>query len=109
VVAFKGANTSVIGAVGGGSASTGAPSTSLISTATGSWVWAVGNDWDKAIARTVGANQTKVDEYLASAGDTFWVQRLNAMSGSAGQTITVNDTAPTADRWNFAAIEILPQ
>jgi fibronectin type 3 domain-containing protein len=109
VVAFKGANTSVIGAVGGGSASTGAPSTSLISTATGSWVWAVGNDWDKAIARTVGANQTKVDEYLASAGDTFWVQRLNTMSGSAGQTITVNDTAPTADRWNFAAIEILPQ
>lgn len=109
VVAFKGANTSVFGAVGGSSASSGAPSTSLVTTAPGSWVWAVGNDWDSATSRTVGTGQTKVDEYLASVGDTMWVQRLNSFSGAAGQTITVNDTAPTGDRWNLAAIEILPQ
>ncbi len=48
--------------------------------APGSWVWGAGSDWDKATARTVGPNQTKVNEYLAPAGDTFWVQRQNARS-----------------------------
>jgi hypothetical protein len=109
VVAFKGASTAAIGATGGGNASTGAPSVSLTTTAAGSWVWGIGNDWDQASARTVGSNQTKIDEYLANAGDTFWVQRLNTFSGGPGQSATINDTAPTIDRWNLATIEILPQ
>jgi hypothetical protein len=109
IVAFKGVNTSLVGATGGSNASTGTPSASLTTTAAGSWVWGVGNDYDNATARTVGANQTKVDEYLASTGDTFWVQRLNTFSGGPGQSATINDTAPTIDRWNLATIEILPQ
>jgi hypothetical protein len=71
-------------------------------------VWGVGNDYDNAVARTVGTNQTKADEFLAATGDTFWVQNKNGTS-TAGQTVTINDTAPTADRWNLATIEILPQ
>ena len=88
--------------------STGAPSVSLTSTRAGSQVWGVGDDWDAAAARTVGPNQTKVDEYLAPVGDTFWVQRQTSTNALSGVQATLNDTAPTNDRWNLAAVEILP-
>jgi hypothetical protein len=71
-------------------------------------VWGVGNDYDRAFARTVGAGQTKVDEFLSPSGDTFWVQRRTNPSASAGVVVTINDTAPTGDRYNLVAIEILP-
>ena len=75
---------------------------SLTTTRAGRWVWGVGSDWDKATARTVGAGQTKVAEYLAPVGDTFWVQRQTAPTAARGDPVTINDTAPTADRWNLA-------
>ena len=108
VVALAGADTGLTGAVGGASAASGAPSVSLTSTRTGSWVWGVGNDWDRALARTVGGGQTLSDQYLAPAGDTYWVQSQTASGNTAGSSVTLNDTAPTGDRWDFAAIEILP-
>jgi chitodextrinase len=105
VAAFANAT---LGAVGGASATTGAPSAGLTATKTGSLVWGVGNDWDAATARTVSSGQTLADQYLATAqGDTFWVQKVNA-AGTAGQTMTVSDTAPTNHRWNMAVIEITP-
>ena len=108
VVALSGADLVAEGASAGGSAASGAPSVSLTTTRGGSWVWGVGDDWDSATARTVGGGQTKVDEYLASGGDTMWVQRQNATAPSAGTAVTLNDTAPTGDRWNLAAVEVLP-
>ena len=108
VAAFTGADTSALGATGTGNASTGAPAAALTTTRAGSWVWGVGNDWDRAAARTVGAGQTKVAEYLASAGDTFWVQRETDPTPGAGTAVTLNDTAPANDQWNLATIEILP-
>jgi chitodextrinase len=108
VAAFQNASLTTIGATGGASASSGAPSSSLTATKTGSVVWGVGNDWDKATTRTASANQTLVDQFLASSGgDTYWVQKLNSPS-TAGQTMTISDTAPTSDQWNLATIEILP-
>jgi hypothetical protein len=108
VAAFRNANTTDIGATGGASGTSGGPSASLVATHSGSAVWGVGNDWDRAAARIVGPQQTRVGQFLAlSSGDTFWVQRLNA-STTAGQTATINDTSPTSDRWNLATIEILP-
>jgi len=71
-----------------------------------SWVFAVGDDYDNAIARTVGANQTLVDQYLASVGDTYWVQRQNATTPNSRTSVIMNDTAPTSDQWNVALIEI---
>ncbi len=108
VVAFAGADLAATGATAAASAATGAPSLSLTSTRSGSWVWAVGHDWDRATARTVGAGQVKVDEFLASAGDTFWVQRQSATTPLAGMTVTTNDTAPSNDRWNLAVVEVVP-
>jgi chitodextrinase len=107
LAAFTGADTATDGAVAGAQAVNGAPSLSLTPKRVGSMIWAVGNDYDNGIVRTVGAGQTKVDEYLSSTGDTYWVQRLTGVTTSLAP-VTISDTAPTTDRWNFAAIEILP-
>ncbi len=108
VAAFIGADTAVNGAVNSGSAPTGAASVSLVTTRSGSWVWGVGEDWDKAAARTVGSGQTIVDQFLSPSGDTFWTQRQTSPTAAAGTTVTINDTAPTADRWDLAIVEVLP-
>jgi fibronectin type 3 domain-containing protein len=109
VVAFSGADTSRTGATSSGNAGTGAPGVSLTTTVGGSWVWGVGNDWSTATARTPGSNQTVVDQYLAPAGDTYWVQSQNAVTANTGTAVTINDTAPTSDMWDLAAIEVVPQ
>jgi fibronectin type 3 domain-containing protein len=106
VAAFKNADTA-LGATAGTSAATGAPTATITTTRAGSWVWAVGTDWSSALARTVGTGQTLVDQFLAPAGDTYWIQRQNSPTSASGTTVTINDTAPTADKYNLALIEIL--
>ena len=107
VVAFSGVNTTTpVGAVGGGSAATGAPTASLTTQGVNSLFFGVGNDWDGEVARTVGASQTLVHQYLSSTGDTFWVQRQNATTQPAGTVVTINDTAPTNHQWNLSIVEI---
>jgi hypothetical protein len=105
VVAYSGA--AGIGAHTGASAITGAPTASLTTTQAGSWVFAVGDDWDQAIDRTLGPNQTLVSEATDPAQDTYWVQSTTTPTASAGTLVTINDTAPTTDRWNLELIEIL--
>ena len=106
VVSFTGANTSVNGATASAGAASGAPAASITTTGANSWVFAAGGDWDNAAARTVGANQTLVDQDLAPTGDTFWVQRQNTTTPNSGTSVTMNDAAPTGDQWNLALIEI---
>jgi hypothetical protein len=113
VVSFTGIDTSgtsgsgAIGATGSGSASSGAPSASLVTTRNNSWVFGVGVDWDRAIARTLPSNQSLVNQYLATVGDTYWVQRQNAPTAATGTTVTINATAPTTDRYNLTIVEVL--
>ena len=41
----------------------------------GNWVFAVGNDWDKAVARTPVSGQVLVHQRVdTQTGDTYWVQ-----------------------------------
>ncbi|HYY70144.1 MAG TPA: hypothetical protein VE734_10455 [Terriglobales bacterium] len=114
VVTFTGVDTSgvggsgAIGATGSGTATAGAPTASLTTTRNNSWVFGVGNDWDTATARVPGSNQTMVDQYLATVGDTYWIQRQNSTTPVAGTVVTINDTAPTGDRYNLSICEILP-
>ena len=108
VASFTGADLATAGAPGGGAAASGAPTAALTTTRAGSWVWAVGNDWDNAVARTVGSGQTLVDQFLTPEGDSLWVQRQTTTTAAAGTRVTINDVAPTTDRWNLALIEILP-
>ena len=104
VVAFT--NASGVGATTAASNITTNATTSLVPQATGSVVYGVGNDFDRAITRTVGAGQTKIHEFLAPTGDTFWMQSLNATT-TAGTSVTLNATIPApADQWNFAIVEI---
>jgi hypothetical protein len=112
VMSFPGVNTSgtngsgAIGATGTGNANPGAPTASLVTAQSNSLVIGVGSDWDNAIGRTVGPNQVMVHQYLAPIGDTYWVQRVTTLS-PAGTTVTVNDTAPTGDRYNLTICEIV--
>jgi hypothetical protein len=96
-----------VGASGHASAVSGAPSVTLTSTAAGSRGYAVGNDWDAAAARTLPTGQMLVAQWAdTDVGDTFWAQQTSATATSAGQPVTLSDTAPTADRWNLAAVEV---
>jgi hypothetical protein len=107
VVVFTGA--SGIGASAAASAASGAARVSLVTTKPQSLVYAAGNDWDRAIARTLGPNQMMVHQWVDTrVNDTFWVQSWASPVASAGTSVTMSTTAPTADRWNFAAVEIVP-
>jgi uncharacterized membrane protein len=114
VVTFTGADASgtngsgAIGATGGASAASGAPTASLVTTRNNSWVFGVGADWDHAIARALGANQTMVHQYLTPVSSTYWVQRQNSVTPLSGTAVTINDTAPTTDRYDLSIVEILP-
>ena len=113
VMSFTGIDTSgtggsgAIGATKGANASSQAPTAQLVTTRNGSLVIGVGNDYDNAIARTVGSGQTLVHQYLSPVGDTYWVQMENAPTMLSGTTVVINDTAPTGDRYNLAICEIL--
>ncbi|HEX3740985.1 MAG TPA: galactose oxidase-like domain-containing protein [Terriglobales bacterium] len=113
VLSFTGVNTSgtggagAIGAIQSGSAAKGAPTASLVTTLSGSWVFGVGNDWDNAVARTLGAGQSLVHQDLSSSGDTYWVQMEATPTPLSGTTVTINDTAPTGDRYNLSIVEVV--
>jgi Bacterial Ig domain/Lysyl oxidase len=86
----------------------GAASVSLTTTAPGSWVLGVGSDYDNAIAPTLGANQQLINQQLfTAAGVTFWVQATTGITPSSNTVVTLNDTAPTGDAWNFSSVEVV--
>ena len=100
-------NAAGAGVVGQASAASGAPAIYLPGVQTGNWVFAVGNDWDKATARTPVSAQVLVHQKLDKvAGNTYWVQSTTAPS-TANALVDIQDTAPTADRWNYCAVEIV--
>ena len=98
--------TGAIGAKASASSAKGAPTGSVVSTRANSLLFGVGDDYDNAIARTPGSGQTVVHQFLTPTGDTYWVQQLKAPSGASGATMTLNDTAPTTDRYNLSLVEI---
>jgi hypothetical protein len=106
VIAYR--NAAGVGIAGASGAPSGAPDIYLPGIGMGSWVFAVGHDWDRAVARTPVAGQVLQDQWLAtSVGDTFWVQSTASPNAAPG-LVTIHDNAPTNDRWNYAAVEVLP-
>ncbi|MBZ5648427.1 MAG: hypothetical protein LAN37_14530 [Acidobacteriia bacterium] len=114
VMTFTGIETSgfggsnAIGASTAASAASGAPTASLVTTRDHSWVFGVGDDFDNGTPRTLGPNQVMIHEYQSSVNDDYWVQRRSAPTPVSGTSVTINDTAPIADRFNLAIVEILP-
>lgn len=102
---FGGANA--VGASVAASGTSGGPTATLTTTRDKSWVFGVGNDPSTNAARTIGANQTMIHEFQAP-NDDFWVQRRDTTTLLSGTAVTINDTAPTAERWNLALVEVLP-
>src|SRR5262249_42819321 len=84
----------------------GAPSATLTTTRNNSWVFGVGNDYDTATARTVGADQVLVHQYFPPVGDTYWVQRQLNPTPASGTAVTINDTQPNSDRYNLFIAEM---
>ena len=112
VVSFSNVDTTgtngsaAIGATARSNSSSGAPSATLVTTRANSWVFGVGNDFDNAIARTLGPGQTMVHQDLAPVNDTYWVQRTTSTIAAAGTSVRIDDTAPTSDRYNLAICEV---
>jgi hypothetical protein len=105
VIAFT--NASGPGIVGQASAPKGAPDIYLPGVTAGNWVFAVGNDWDRAVARTPVSGQALVHQNIDKVvGDTYWVQSTTAPS-TADALVDIHDSAPTNDQWNYAAVEIV--
>ncbi len=112
VVTFSGVDLSgsngagAIGATGSGG-DVGPPAATLTTTRSNSLVFGVGNDWDHATGRTVGANQSLVHQYLPGS-DTFWVQRQNSAIPVSGTTVSIDDSQPDSDQFNLSIVEIRP-
>ena len=105
VIAFT--NASGPGIVNQTSAPSGAPDIYLRGVSAGNWVFAVGNDWDNAIARTPVSGQVLVHQRVdTTVGDTYWVQSTAAPS-TANTLVDIHDSSPTTDQWNYAAVEIV--
>lgn len=104
VLAFRNARSVGVAAAAG--QSSGAPSFYVPAVQEGSWVFAAGNDWDGAVARTPVRGQVVRRQWVdEAAGDTFWVQSLNRPTTS-GRLVTIRDTAPTDHRWNYVGVEV---
>jgi hypothetical protein len=105
LMAFRGAQAP--GVAGAAGAPSGAPDIYLPGVRAGSWVFAVGNDWDRAVARTPVSGQVLQHQWVdTGAGDTFWVQSTAAPSTALG-LVTIHDTAPATDQFNYAAVELV--
>jgi len=91
VMSFTGVDPSgvdganAIGAIGGGNASSGAPTASLVTTRNNSLVVGVGIDYDNPIARTLGAGQVMVNQHFSSTGDTYWCRGVAVLRPRAVQ------------------------
>jgi uncharacterized protein (TIGR03437 family) len=112
VVTFTGVDTTgsngaaAIGAVGGGTAKSGPPTASLVTTRNQSLIFAVGTDAISSVARTPVAGQSIVHQFAnTNAVGTYWTQRLDAPP-SAAANIIISDSAPAGSSYNLAAVEV---
>ncbi|MFL6388272.1 MAG: beta strand repeat-containing protein [Terriglobales bacterium] len=115
VVSFTGVDQSgtngagAIGAIATANTATGAPSASLTTTRANSVVFGVGEDPTTKVARTLGSNQALVHQLLCGPSTqtcTLWVQQTPTLVTATGTSVTINDTAPTADAYNLSLVEI---
>ena len=106
VAAFSGARAAA-GAHGTGAKSSGAPAVTLKTTGTDSVLWAVGEDPSHPTSRKPDSGQTlalQVDDAKGRA--TYWAQHTGVIAAT-GTSVKTGDTAPTGDKWDLAAVEVL--
>lgn len=107
LLALHGSNGAAnVGAHATANAAVGLESVSLTTTANGSWVIGVGSDWDGGVARTLGPNQQMIHQWFDPQIGTFWCQATAGVTTLSNTLVTLNDTAPTNDRWDYSAVEV---
>ena len=105
VIAMEG--TTGVGTSANASGASTAPSLKLTTSAPTSLIFAIGNDWDRAVARTLPEGWVSLDQWVdTQTGDTIWSQYTNQPVAAAGTQVTVGDIAPTNDQWNLVAVEL---
>jgi hypothetical protein len=117
VVSFTGVDTTgtsgsgAIGATATANAASGAPAATLTTTRANSVVFGVGEDPTAKVARTPGVSQSIVHQLLCGVTGqtcTLWVQQVPTLVPATGTSVTINDTAPTADAYNLSLVEVRP-
>ena len=102
-------NSFSIGQAWSGNGASGAPNLSISTTTSNTLVWGVGEDPDAATTRTPNSGQAVVNQFRDGATPaTFWTQKVSASISKSGTAINFGDSAPTADHWNLAAIQVNP-
>jgi hypothetical protein len=101
VTTFAAVDTATSGGSASANGATGAPTASLTTTKTGSIVRGVGDDWPRAVARTVPSDQTPGRRIPRGPRRHVLVQRGTALTGAVGIAVTLNDTGPTDDLWDL--------
>ena len=106
VIAMEGALG--VGAAAAASGTSGAAAVSLVTSAPTSLVFGVGNDWDRAVARSYPVGLVQLEQWVDTGkGDTYWSEYTNQTTGPAGSTVRVATSTPTNDQWNLVAVELL--
>jgi hypothetical protein len=104
VVTFK--NATGLGPEAFAHGTSGAPKATLKTTAANSWVFGLGSDWRKFTNRTPARDQLIFAQGGSPSNVTAWIQAPLNATPQAGTTVTINDTAPTADPWNLLLVAI---
>ena len=99
-----------IGATATADGATGAPSVGLTTTKAGSWVMGAGNDPAHWIPRTPASGQVLVHQALGEyfGTGTQWIQAPTSPTPNAGTPVTLADSYPVNDPWNYVSVEITP-
>ena len=57
--------------------------------------------------RSPPAGRCSTSVINTASGDTYWSQYTNDPTGAAGSVVAAHDTAPTNDKWNMVAVELV--
>jgi hypothetical protein len=107
IVSFSGA-AHAVGATAIGSSQQGRAHVSIATTRAGSVIWAVGNNASHATAPTVSPDQSVVHQFADVLNNrTSWTQSTSPVQ-APGTVVDAGVTAPIADAWDLAAVEVLP-
>jgi hypothetical protein len=108
VVALTGARAAA-GAVAQASGRGATATAALSTTAAGSLLLAVGHDWSNAVTPALGSGHEFVHVFVDTrVSDASWTERLTGLGPAAGTSVPFPATLRANDRWNLAAVEVVP-
>lgn len=105
VMPLTGADTTALTNIITATSTSGLPSGTLASCTAGSYGFAASSDWAQAGLGTAGTGQTIISESNTAGQMTMHFWRTTTTLASSGSQ-TMNLTAPAAEQYNLAAIEI---